>query len=392
MTWSEDLSTLVAFPTVSDRPCDPLAAWLANRCEDLGLRVETFPSPEAGKRNLVASVGPMGTDGLVLSGHMDVVPTEGQPWTSDPFTVTRRGDRLVGRGTADMKGFLAATLAALALLDRRAFRRELVLMWTYDEEVGCAGSAALARDWDRVARPLPTACLIGEPTDLTVARMHSGHVAVHIDVLGEAAHTSRPDLGVNAIEIASRVVEVVHRLSADLRARHDATLPMPHPWVPLVPTRIHGGTAINVVPDRCRIDLGYRPLPGMADDAVFLELQARLDRALGADRARVHAHLGAIVPSLLTPDGTALAALLAPHANPGPVGVPFATDAGNLARLGLAPLVFGPGSIDVAHKADEYVEIGAIERTIGVLEQVIAARCLTAQAEITRLGRHTRRD
>ena len=378
MSWTEDLRALVAFNTVSDRPCDPLAAWLATRCEDLGLTVETFPSPEAGKRNLVASLGPVGSDGLVLSGHMDVVPTEGQPWTSDPFTLTQRGDRLVGRGTADMKGFLAATLAALTRLDRRQLRRELVLMWTYDEETGCAGSAHLARDWDREARPLPCACLIGEPTDLTIARMHSGHVAVHIDVLGEAAHTSRPDLGVNAIEIAGRVVEVVRTFAADLRERVDPTLPLPNPWVPLVPARIHGGTAINVVPDRCRIDLGYRPLPGMSDDAIFRELQLRLDRALGPDRARVHAHVGAVVPSLLTPDGTALERLLTPHATPGPVGVPFATDAGNLARLGMAPLVFGPGSIDVAHKADEYVEIGAIERTVDILEQVIAARCLQA--------------
>lgn len=246
MSWTDDLRTLVAFETVSDRPCDPLAAWLATRCEDLGLTVETFPSPEPGKRNLVASLGPVGTDGLVLSGHMDVVPTEGQPWTSDPFTLTQREDRLVGRGTADMKGFLAATLAAIARLGRRPLRRELVLIWTYDEETGCAGSAHLARTWDREARPLPCACLIGEPTDLTIARMHSGHVAVHVDVTGEAAHTSRPDLGVNAIELAGQVVDEVRLFAQELRGRLDSTLPLPNPWVPLVPARIHGGTAINV--------------------------------------------------------------------------------------------------------------------------------------------------
>lgn len=379
MGWLADLETLVAFDTVSHRPTTPLVDWLATRCEDLGLRVERLPGAEPGKQNLVATVGPVGTDGLVLSGHMDVVPVDGQPWTSDPFRLTVSDDRLVGRGTADMKAFLAATLAALATLPRHALRREVVLVWTHDEEVGCAGSADLARHWDTATRPLPTACWIGEPTDLAIARLHAGHVALHIDVHGTAAHTSRPDLGENAIALAARVLHVVDRLARQLRdeVRHD--LPIPTPWVPLVPAQIHGGTAINVVPDHCRIDVGYRPLPGMADDAVFQRLRAALDAELGPDRTRVHAHLGAIVPAMLTASGTALERLLAVDASTGPAGVPFATDGGNLAKLGMAPLVCGPGSIDVAHKADEWVSARAVERTVGLIGRVLHTRCVVAE-------------
>ena len=134
----DDLARLVAFPTVSSRPLTELAAWLARRCADLGFRVERFPAPgEPEKCSLIASIGPPGTNGLVLSGHMDVVPVVGQPWTTDPFVLTERDGNLLGRGSADMKGFFAATLQALARIPRDAYRRELVLVWTHDEEIGC---------------------------------------------------------------------------------------------------------------------------------------------------------------------------------------------------------------------------------------------------------------
>lgn len=371
-----DLADLVAFATVSNKPVDPMVAWIATRLEDLGLRVERLPSGEPGKSNLVATVGPPGTDGLVLSGHLDVVPTEGQPWTTDPFRLTERDDRLIGRGTADMKGFLAAVLAALTRFRPSEFRRELVLIWTYDEEVGCLGAAHLVQHWDTAARPLPTACLIGEPTDFRILRMHAGHVAVHVHVRGEAAHTSRPDLGRNAIELAAQVVRTAMALAAELRAEADPSLPLSQPWVPFVVTRIHGGTAINIVPDACQVDLGYRPLPGMDSEVVFARFEAMLDHTLGAGRAHVHAHLGTVTPSMLTPAHTPLARLLAPDARPGPEDAGFATDGGQLARLGTQPLVFGPGSIDVAHKAGEYILTQALLDTVPILERLIADRCV----------------
>ena len=366
----DDLERLVAFDTVSSRPVAPLADWLAQRLEDVGMAVQDVPDlAHPGKRNLIATSGPAGTDGLILTGHMDVVPTEGQPWSSDPFDLTERDGRLYGRGTADMKGFIAATLAALERVNPRRLRRELMLIWTYDEEVGCLGSAHLVEVLQAEGRPVPTACLVGEPTDFRILRMHSGHVATRVTVRGQAAHSSRPDLGINAIEGAARVVDMVRHLAREQAAEPRDTPELERPWTTLNVGRIQGGTAVNIVPDVCSVDVGYRPLPGDPHLHIAEEL-ARRAAAIGGPWAFDVEVLNGIV-ALHTAPGTPLEGLLAEWASDPVVGA----DGGNLARLGTQPLVFGPGSIDVAHKADEYVEVSALHRAVDVIEAVVRARC-----------------
>ncbi len=376
----EELERLVAFPTVSDRPVTALAAHLAQRAEDLGFRVERFDDPdEDGKCSVVAVAGPGDrppSEGITLTGHMDVVPTEGQPWSSDPFRVTARDDgKLVGRGTADMKGFLAATYAALENIDVAALAAPVALVWTHDEEIGCLGSAKLVRAYRDEGRHLPQPCLVGEPTDFRILRMHAGHVAVEIVVHGEAAHSSRPDLGRNAVEGAARVVGEVTALAEDLRAAARDDLPeMERPWVAVNVARISGGSAINIVPDRCVVHVGYRPLPGQPAEAVWGQLQERLGAL--APAVRWEGRVLRTSPAMLTDRGTALEALLATHAAAPELGAAgFATDGGNLADLGLQPLIFGPGSIDVAHKADEYIDREALYRAVDVVGQLVRARC-----------------
>lgn len=372
MKLREELAALVAFPSVSSRPMDALADHVAQRCVDLGMTVERVEHAP-GKVNLIATAGPAGTDGLVLSGHMDVVPTENQPWSSDPFMLTERDGRLYGRGAADMKGFFASTFAALDQINLRALRRELMLVWTADEEIGCMGSAAVV-DALR-GRPVPTACLIGEPTGFCCFRMHPGHVHVFVEVRGAAAHSSRPELGANAIVTAAQVIATIDTFSQQLRAEV-ADLPMPAPWVVLNVAKVSGGAAVNIVPDRCTIELGYRPLPGTADDAVFWRLQALLDATYGGGRCAVRTHIGAIVPSMLTPANTPLAALLNPHTAAGAACAPFATDGGNLARAGMSTVIFGPGSIDVAHQADEYIAEADLHHAVNILAGVVHQRCV----------------
>lgn len=373
-----ELEPLIAFPSVSNRPLTELAAHVAQRCEDVGFRVERFVDPrEAGKCSLVARRGPQTgdpADGLVLSGHMDVVPTEGQPWDSDPFRLTERDGKLYGRGTADMKGFFAATFQALERLAARPPDRELVLIWTHDEEVGCLGSAALADALAGAPVPMPSACLIGEPTDFRILRMHTGHVGVEIAVRGQAAHSSRPDLGRNAIEDMADIVTAIRALAREL-ADERADLPeMERPYVAVNVARVEGGSAINIVPDRCVLQLGYRPLPGQPPDDVLRRLSARI--AALPLRGTVTLRTHSVTPSMLTPAGTPLEAELAkhsPHAGCGAAS--FGTDGGNLARLGMRPLIFGPGAIEVVHQANEYVEAAALARAVDVLEHVIQARC-----------------
>lgn len=369
----DDLGTLIAFPTVSNRPLDALAAWLSERMAKLGFRIETFVDPHhPHKCSLVASIGPQRGDGsgLVISGHMDVVPTEGQPWTSDPFALTRRGDTVYGRGTADMKGFFACTLQALARLDLTKLQRELVLVWTHDEEVGCLGSAQVAHAI--AGRALPTACLIGEPTDFQILRMHPGHVAVEIEIAGKAAHSSRPALGLNAIEAAGDVIRAIRELAQELEAAREPS--DPEPRLPVNIAQIEGGAAINIVPDRCVLRVGYRPPPGMAAELVHTAIAARLAELPWP--APISSKILRVTPSLLTPEGTPLEAILAREALiPGTGMATFATDGGNLAKLGVLPLVFGPGSIAVAHMADEHVAIDALVRGVDVVERVVRASC-----------------
>ncbi len=373
-----DLSELVALPTVSSRPVTAIAALLAERCEALGFRIERFDDPTAtGKTNVVATIGPDGPGGLVLSGHMDVVPTKGQQWTSDPFKLVPRQGRLHGRGTADMKGFIAASLQALAAIDRKAWRRPLVLVWTHDEEIGCHGSAHLAEGWLASGRTLPEACLIGEPTDFRLLRMHAGHVAARLQVRGQAAHTAFPELGANAIIAGSMVVAAIDRLAAELRAEHDPEMAdVERPWVPMSVVGVQGGNAMNIVPDRCVVEVGFRPLPGMDHQAVWARLLAVVNGLDLPEGTQASAELLRVTPSLCSPSSTALERALRPDAAPSPSSAaPFATDGGNLARLGAQPVVFGPGSIAVAHRADEYIEAADLIRSVSIIERVVRRFC-----------------
>jgi len=370
-----DLQTLIAFPTVSNRPNVELGAFFATQIEDLGFTVERFQHEDfPGKVNVVASMGPTGTDGLVLSGHMDVVPTEGQPWDSDPFVLIEREGRLYGRGTSDMKGFLAATLAALRRIPTQSFSRELVLIWTHDEEVGCLGSALLAEQLIAENRPLPKACWIGEPTGFVVQHMHPGHVALEIQLLGKAAHSSRPDLGANAIHGAATVIANLQALADDLAQRPHSLGGQEEARVAMNVAMIQGGSAINIVPDACSIHVGYRHLPGMEMEAIYNEIQQRLS-GLSLGNVSTTCSFTRGTPSLLSPASNPLSKLLHPHCQPGSPSASFATDGGNLAKLGMHPIIFGPGSIEVAHKANEYIPAAELIASVDMIEDVIRRRC-----------------
>ena len=368
------LARLVAHETVSDRPTTGLAGDVGGVLDDLGFRVEVIEHAP-GKQNLVATLGPERDDGegLCLSGHLDVVPTEGQPWTSDPFRLTRVDDRWVGRGTADMKGFLAAVLTVLPEIDRDALRAPIALVLTADEEVGCLGSAAVAAQLRAQGRRLPEACWIGEPTDFRVLRLHPGHVAVDVDIVGSAAHTSRPELGANALVAAARCVEATVSLAEALRQRPSA-LPMASPWVTMTPAQLTAGSAINIVPDRAHLRIGYRPLPGDAPLEVFDALAPRLAAAAATCGCSAHARPGPIVPPLGSPHDARMAQRLAPWDVGGDPVAPFATDGGNLAMAGAVPVIFGPGQIDVAHQADEYVTASALRHAVAITREVLQQR------------------
>ena len=364
----DELDELIRFPTISRDPVEGIAAHLAERLESAGFATTmAWTDRAAGKCNVIARRGPEEPGGLCLSGHMDVVPTEGQPWTSDPFRLTERGGRLHARGTADMKGFIAGAMHALVRLRDKPLSAPIMVVWTHDEEVGCQGSSALVNGGD-LTGPVPQACLIGEPTGFRILRQHAGHVTMRVSVTGRAAHTSKPHLGVNAIEAAAAVIRAVTSVRNEL-ARQGRP-------VPITVARIAGGRAVNVVPDSCDLQIGFRPLPGTSSDEVFDLLSARI-RHVEVPHEGIVCEMGTAAPSMLTEEGTALQRALTAYASDPSTGcAPFATDGGNLARLGMHPLVFGPGSIDVAHRADEYITVDDLMRGERVVHGLVRDWCV----------------
>ena len=388
---AELLARLVGFDSTSRNSNLPIADFLCEYLDRPGVRLLRHPSADGDKVNLIVSVGPEpdgegaenghGRPGLVLSGHMDVVPAEEPEWESDPFALAERDDRYVGRGACDMKGFLAlaanlalAALAAPANHGRR-LAHPLVLLFTYDEEVGTLGARRLVETCPE-ARALPASAVIGEPTGLRVVRAHKGHLTMRITLHGRSAHSGYPHLGRNAIEPAGEVIAALSRLRRELAAEGapNAELFPEVPFVPLNVGRVQGGAAINVVPERCAVELGLRALPGV-DSRRLAERVERAARAAAAPFEPEVEVLADSQPLLVAEDAPVLRRLCALVGQRQSATVSFATDAGWLQRLGMDCVIFGPGSIDAAHRPNEHVPKADLAAARTVLEQLIEGCC-----------------
>jgi acetylornithine deacetylase len=370
------LARLVGFDTTSANSNLPLVDFACDYLDGDDVRIHRLPSADEHKANLAIVLGPESTDGagLTLCGHMDVVPATEPEWESDPFQAVRRGDSLFGRGTADMKGFLALALQTVVEAGSRPLPRPLALLFTYDEEVGTRG----ARELTAAGGPpeaLPRRTIVGEPTSLVPARLHKGHLRVRVALSGTAAHSGVPHLGRSAIEPAARVVDELALLRIALEAErppHSADFP-DVPFVPLNVGRIDGGVAVNVIPDHCELDIGARLLPGMDGDELVARIVEAVER--GAEDAPHTVEVVADSPPALLDEGSDLWSWLARESYDGPLSVPFATDAGWLQRLGMECVIWGPGSIEVAHRPNEFVPLADLERARAVLAHAVDHWC-----------------
>jgi acetylornithine deacetylase len=373
------LSRLVGFDTTSRESNLPLADFLADYLDRPGVRVARNPSADGAKTNLVVAVGPETDDreGLVLSGHMDVVPAEESDWRSDPFTLTESGDRYVGRGTADMKGFLALAANRVAAADVSALQRPLALLFTYDEEVGTLGARRFTETFAPTAR-LPRHVVIGEPTALRVVRAHKGMVRLRLEFSGRAAHSGYPHLGRSAIEPAARAIVALSALRRELEAErppHGDAFP-DVPFVALNVGTVAGGSAANVIPDRCEIHLGIRVLPGITVDDVGARVRAAVAGAV--DEPFALEPVSESPAMLLDPDAPIHRALCEAVGQREWHSVMFASDAGWLQRAGFESVLFGPGSIEVAHQPNESLPVEEFRRAGEVLDGLIHRSCVRA--------------
>jgi acetylornithine deacetylase len=372
------LSRLVSFDSTSRNSNLPIADFLCGYLDRPGIRVEQNPSADGTKANVVARIGPEPVGdrrGLVLSGHMDVVPAEEDGWRSDPFTLTDEGSRWIGRGSCDMKGFLALATNLATELRPDRLRAPLALVFTYDEEVGTLGAKRLTETLPEAAA-LPRSAIIGEPTSLRVVRTHKGHFKLRVTLHGVSAHSGYPHLGTNAIEPAGPVILALTHLRRELEGEAVPNREL-FPEVPFVPLNVgivHGGSAINVVPDRCVVELGVRPLPGLRSEELIERVSHAVREAAQPFEPEIEV-LSDSPPLLLdeaSPIHRHLCGLVGQSAG---ASVSFATDAGWLQRLGLDCAIFGPGSIEVAHKPNEFLPKDEFAAARGLLERTIHHFC-----------------
>lgn len=370
------LNDLIAYPTVSADSNLALIDHLANRLQDAGARIDVFTDPSGQKANLFATLGPETDGGIVLSGHTDVVPVTHQDWSSDPFAMTTHDGAIYGRGTCDMKGFIAAAVALAPKFAQHAIRRPLHFAFTYDEEVGCMGAQALAQSLtDRGIKP--GVAIIGEPTSMRVIEGHKGCCEYTTRFEGLAGHGSAPDLGVNAVEYAVRYVVRLLELREELKTMAPRGSRFDPPWTTINTGALHGGIAHNVIANHAAVEWEMRPvqagdashvrdtmrsyaentlLPAMQavwpDATITTEVIGEIEGLIPTDTNQARD----IVTELTGANGTDLAA--------------FGTEAGIFQALGMDVVVCGPGSIEQAHKADEFVTTDQLAQCIRMLERL----------------------
>lgn len=370
------LRDLVAFPTISEDSNRALIDHLAGRLEAAGARVEVMADASGKKANLFATLGPEGDGGIVLSGHSDVVPVAGQDWTMEPFALTERDGRLYVRGTCDMKGFIAAAVAMAPVFAGRRLSRPLHFAFTHDEEVGCLGARSLAAAL--TARGLrPSVAIIGEPTSMRIIEGHKGCYEYSTHFTGLAGHASAPDQGVNAVEYAVRYVARLLEVGETLKARAPAASPFDPPWTTVSTGVLTGGNARNVIAAEARVDWEMRPVqPGDAD-FVKEALRRYCDETLLPAMRRVAPEAGIVtevvgeVEGLVPASDNEARRIVAELTGANGAGtVPFGTEAGIFQSLGMSVVVCGPGSIEQAHKPDEYIAVDQLRDCLTMLERL----------------------
>jgi acetylornithine deacetylase len=360
------LEKLISFDTTSSNTNLPLIEYVEGYLKSFGFDSTRIPNADGTKANLLARIGPATPGGVVLSGHTDVVPVKDQSWTSDPFALIRRDGRLYGRGTSDMKSFIALALATVPQLSKRDIKKPVFLAFSYDEEIGCLGAPDLIGRLVSLAER-PALAIVGEPTSMAIVDSHKGMSLFEVVIRGREAHSSMVHEGISAnmvaIDVLAALAEIAGRQPEEkLDPRFDP------PWSTLTVGTIVGGTAPNILARDCRITFDLRHLPDRDVDEILAPFWVAVERArtkLKAEdeQADIHVNrLAAIPPLESIPDNAAEQLTRSVGgSNAAASAVSYGAEAGQFQRAGLATVICGPGSIAQAHRPDEYIEIEQIE-------------------------------
>ncbi len=371
---------LMAFDTVSAKPNLGLMTYVRDLLAEAGIAAVLIPDPAGGKANLYATVGPVGIGGVMLSGHTDVVPVEGQRWSHPPFALSEADGRIYGRGAADMKGFVAAAIAAVIGAAGRPLKVPLHLALSYDEEIGCMGVRSLI-DMLEGAPIRPRFCIVGEPTGMQVATGHKGKVALRANCVGREGHSALAPLALNALHLAVDFVNAVRGVQARVAATGLRDGDYDVPYSTLHVGLLNGGVQVNIVPNRAVVDFEIRSLAGEDTDALIGALTGAAEAIVAPLRAEFPEAAIRVerlwdYPGLGTPSDAAVVNFVKglTGAN-GTMKVAFGTEGGLFdARLGIPTVICGPGSMSQGHKPDEYVSVEQMERCEAMLAALVA-RC-----------------
>lgn len=365
------LDRLIGFASVSSESNLDIVAWIEDYLSQHDVTARRIPDPTGRKASILATIGPAGRPGVVLSAHTDVVPVAGQNWSSAPFVATRRDNRIVGRGATDMKGFIASVLAHVPHFKAAATATPIHIALSYDEEVGCLGAPDLVAEI--AAAPVkPALCIVGEPTGLGVGYAHKGKVARRVIVTGRSGHSALPHRAANAVSSAARIVAALDDLAQRIAREQPRDGAFDPPYTTVHVGSLHGGSALNFVPDRATLEYEIRYTP----DADVAALQTEADTVIATERKKLKAQAPeagitvedmASYPALMTAlaDPAVAAAQYLAGRPEAAMTVSFGTEAGLYAQAGIPTVVCGPGDIGRAHKADEWIcidELAAADR------------------------------
>jgi acetylornithine deacetylase len=381
------LERLVAFDTTSRNSNLQLIEYLRDYLAGFGIDSELTYDDRKQKANLFATIGPAGVPGIMLSGHTDVVPVDGQDWNTDPYLLTRAGGRLYGRGSADMKGYIAACLALVPDAVNRDLHTPLHLSLSYDEEVGCVGVRRLiARLAEHPVQP--RACIVGEPTELRVIRGHKGKRSVRCRVRGLECHSGLAHRGVNAVEAAAEVVAYLKSMARRFRDGGPYDAAFEPPYTSVHTGVLHGGTALNIVPKEATFDFEFRHLPADDPQALAREIRSYAKNTLLPEMHAVCAETGfswdvrSAFPGLDTDPDAQIVRLVCDLVGDDATGkVSFGTEGGLFHQAGIPCVVCGPGSIMQAHKPDEFVEVDQLRRCEAFLQRLLDHVSMDAESD-----------
>ncbi len=368
------LNDLIAFPTVSADSNLDMIDHLAERLESAGAKVDIFHDETGTKANLFGTIGPEADGGIVLSGHSDVVPAVEADWTNDPFDMIKRDEKLYGRGTCDMKGFIAAAVTMAPLLAQNIKKHPLHFAFTYDEEVGCLGGQALV-DSLQAKGIKPDVAIIGEPTSMRVIEGHKGCCEYTTRFEGCAGHGSAPDLGVNAVEYAVRYVSHLLELSEQMRSRAPKDSRFNPPWTTINTGSLTGGVAHNIIASYAVVEWEMRPVIDV--DAAFIREEMRsyvynhllpAMQGVWPDASITTEVIGEIAGLIPMDENKARQIIMELTGENSADVVSFGTEAGLFQSMGMDVVVCGPGSINQAHKPDEFVSLDQLSQCLKMLE------------------------